>query len=298
VGSSRTSAKTTPERPSAVGRFLPARNLLKTWLFLTGACAAIGGLAWLAWGTRGASIGVFCVLLTAATIVWNGEKIVAGIAGAEELPAAESPACRSTVERLAARAHVAMPRLYVLRDGHPRAFVAGRGPSAFGLAASTGLLQALPPAELDGVLAHELAHARNRDVLPQTAAVVVAAALVEVTRVTGFLQRAFLFVLGPIASAFVHVLLSPKRELMADLRAAEICESPHGLADALIRLEQTTELVEVRASPATAPLYTVDPFPDRGLPGLFSTHPPPAERIARLRELDPDWSPLGDEPAA
>ncbi len=237
------------------------------------------------------------MLLTAATIYWNGEKIVAGIAGADELPAAEAPAFRSTVERLAARARVAMPRLYVVRDGHPRAFVAGRGPTAFGLAASTGLLQALPPAELDGVLAHELAHARNRDVLPQTAAVVLAAALVEVTRLGGFMQRTLLFVLGPVASATVHVLLSPRRELLADRRAAEICESPHGLADALIRLEQTTELVEVQASPATAPLYTVNPFPEHGLPGLFSTHPAPSERIAGLRALDPGWSPLasGDE---
>ncbi len=274
---------------------MPARNLLKTWVFLVAACGAIGGLAWLAWGTRGASIGVFCVLLTAATVYWNGEKIVAGIAGADELPVAESPGFRSTVERLAARAQVGTPRLYILRDGHPRAFVAGRGPGAFGLAASTGLLRALPPAELDGVLAHELAHVRNRDVLPQTAAVVLAAALIEVTRLGGCAQRALLFVLGPVASAFVHALLSPKREHLADRRAASICESPHGLADALIRLEQTTELVEIRASPATAPLYTVDPFPDRGLSGLFSTHPSPSDRIGRLRALDPSWSALGEE---
>ena len=116
------------------------------------------------------------------------------------------------------------------------------------------------------MLAHELAHARNRDVSPQTAAVVLAAALVEVTRLGGLMQRTLLFVLGPVASATVHVLLSPRRELLADRRAAEICESPHGLANALIRLEQTAELVEVQASPATAPLYTVNPFPEHGLP--------------------------------
>ena len=223
------------------------------------------------------------------TVHWYGERIVAGLVGAEELPLAEAPAVRSTVERLAVRAGVLMPRLYVARDGYPRAFAAGRGPTGAGLGVSLGLLQALPPAELEGVLAHELAHIRNRDVLVQTPAVVVATALIELSRVGGFLSRALLFVLGPVASAFVHALLSPAREFTADAAAAAICETPHGLADALVRLEQASELVDLQANPATAPLYTLDPFPDRGLPGLFATQPPPSERIARLRALDPEW---------
>jgi heat shock protein HtpX len=95
--------------------------------------------------------------------------------------------------------------------------------------------------------------------------------------------------LGPIASAFVHLLLSPRREFAADLAAATTCESPHGLADALIRLEQASELVEFRASPASEPLYTINPFAEEGLAALFSTHPPVAERVRRLRDLDPGW---------
>ncbi len=95
--------------------------------------------------------------------------------------------------------------------------------------------------------------------------------------------------LGPLASAIVNALLSPKREFTADALAAFVCGSPHGLADALLRLEQASELVELRANPATAPLYTLDPFPDRGLPALFATQPPPGARIASLRALDPDW---------
>jgi heat shock protein HtpX len=249
----------------------------------------LGAIGWLAGGYRITVIVVFFVLLTAATVHWYGERIVAGLVGAEELPQAEVPAIRSTVERLAARAGVTTPRLYVSRDGYPRAFAAGRGPRGSGLGVSLGLLQALPPAELEGVLAHELAHVRNRDVLVQTPVVVLAAALVELSRVGGFLSRALLFVLGPVASALVHALLSPKREFLADAGAAAICETPHGLADALVRLEQASELVDLQANPATAPLYTLDPFPERGLPALFSTHPPPAERIARLRSLDPDW---------
>jgi heat shock protein HtpX len=139
------------------------------------------------------------------------------------------------------------------------------------------------------VLAHELAHSRRRDVIVQTTAVVIAAALIELSRIGGWFQRALLFVLGPLAAAFVHLLLSPKREFQADRAAAALCRSPHGLADALIRLEQAAELVEFRANPATEPLYTFNPFAEEGLAGLFVTHPPVAERVRRLRELDPDW---------
>ncbi len=248
-----------------------------------------GAIGWFAGGLRVAAIAVFAVVLAAASTYWYGDRIVAGLVGAEELPQAESPALRSMVERLAARGGIAPPKLYITRDGFPRAFAAGRGPAGSAIGVSTGLLQALPPAELEGVLAHEVAHIRTRDVLVQTPAVVVAAALVEFTRIGGFLSRALLFVLGPIASAIVNALLSPKREFVADAFAAEICETPHGLADALVRLELAGELVELRANPATAPLFTLDPFPPRGLPGLFATQPPPADRIARLRALDPDW---------
>ena len=119
--------------------------------------------------------------------------------------------------------------------------------------------------------------------------VVVAAVLVESSRIGGWLQRALLFVLAPVAAAFVHLLLSPNREFEADRLAAEICESPHGLADALIRLEQAMELVEFRGSPATEPLYTINPFEEEGIAALFVTHPPVGERVRRLRDLDPAW---------
>ena len=95
--------------------------------------------------------------------------------------------------------------------------------------------------------------------------------------------------LGPLAAALVNLFLSPKREFLADAAAAELCHSPHGLADALIRLEQTGELVEFQASPATEPLYTINPFAEEGLAALFVTHPPVAERVRRLRALDPTW---------
>lgn len=266
-----------------------ARNLLKALVLLAAVGGLFGGIGWLLGGYRLFSIFLFCALLLASAAYWYGDRFVLGMLGARELPIAEAPGAHSSLERLAARGGVAKPRLYLLPDGFPRAFAVGRGARGSTIAVSRGLLGAAPPAELDGVLAHEVAHVRSRDVVVQTAAVVLAATLIELSRVGGFLQRALLFVLGPIASAFVHLLLSPKREFAADRIAAELCDSPHGLADALIRLEQASELVEFHASPATEPLYTINPFAEDGIAALFVTHPPVGERIRRLRDLDPDW---------
>jgi heat shock protein HtpX len=273
-----------------MARFLlPFRNALKAWLILFGLAGLFGGVGWLLGGYRLFSIFAFSAILLAAAVYWNAERVALGLVGARELPVGEAPALHSTVERLSALARVVKPRLYLLDDGHPRALAAGRGPRSSAIAVSSGLLRVCTPAELEGVLAHELAHVRNRDLLVQTSAVVMAAVLVETSRIGGWLERALLFVLGPLAAALVHLLLSPNREFAADLLAARICDSPHGLADALVRLEQASELIEFRASPATEPLYTYNPFLEEGLAAMFVTHPPLGERVRRLRELDPGW---------
>jgi heat shock protein HtpX len=266
-----------------------ALNIVKAWLLLIGTCAALGGLGWVLGGYRLLSIFVFCGLLAGAAVYWYSDRMVLGLVGARPLAQAEATTFASTVDRLAARAGVPRPRLYLIPDGYPRALSAGRGGRGQSIAVSTGLLAALPPAELEGIFAHELAHAERRDVLVQTLAAVVAATLLELSRLGGWFQRALLFALGPIASAIVNVLLSPKREFAADMRAADLCDSPHGLADALDRLEQAGELVSFAGNPATEPLHVVNPFEEQGLGGLFSTHPPVADRVRRLRELDPDW---------
>jgi heat shock protein HtpX len=270
-------------------RIAAARNLLKVWLFLAAICALLGLLGWIAGGYRLLSTVVFCTLLAAVAAYWYADRVVMGMVGAKELPLAEAPLVHSTLARLAAKAKVVKPKLYVMRDGHPRSLAAGRGPRGSAIAVSRGLLAAAPPAELEGVLAHELAHVRRRDVVSQEAAVWIAAALVEFTRIGGFLQRALMFVIGPLAAALVHLLLSPRREFAADRFAAELCQSPHGLADALLRLEQANELIEFEGNPATEPLYIVNPFDERGLAAMFITHPKTDERVRRLRELDPEW---------
>ena len=265
------------------------RNVLKALLLFAVLCAIFCGLGWALGGYRLILLFGAAAVLIAAAVYGYGDRFVLGMLGGRELQLAESPGLHLTVSRLAAKAGVPAPKLQLIPDGHPRAFAIGRGPAGATIAVSSGLLAALPPAELEGVLAHELAHIRSRDILIQQAAVVLAATLIELSRVGGFLQRALLFVLGPVASACVHLLLSPKRELAADRAAAWLCESPHGLADALIRLEQAVELVEFSASPATEPLYTINPFLEEGLAALFVTHPRPAERVQRLRDLDPMW---------
>jgi heat shock protein HtpX len=269
---------------------LAARNVLKLWALLIGFCGVLGLAGFGLDGTRGLTIFVFCGALVAAGAYWYADRVVVGMAGAREVLPAESPVLHATLERLASRAGVVKPRLYVVTDAFPRALAAGRGAGGgSAIVLSSGLVAVAAPAELEGVLAHEIAHLRHRDVLVQTTAVLISSALVEASRLGGFLQRGLLFVLGPVAAAFTHLLLSPKREFAADREAARICDSPHGLADALIRLDQAMELVDFQASPATEPLYTANPFAEQGLAALFVTHPPIGERVRRLRELDPNW---------
>ena len=269
--------------------FIAVRNVVKAWILLAGVCGVLAFVGWAIGGVRLLSIFVFCGLLLVVGAYWSFDRVVLGMVRAREIPIAEAPLLHSTVERLAARAGIVKPRLYLIPDGMPLALATGRGPTYSALALSSGVLSACPPAEIEGVIAHELAHVKHRDVALQTAVVVLSASMIELSRIGGWLERALLFVLGPIAAACVHVLLSPKREFEADRRAAELCESPHGLADALVRLDQAAELVEFKASPATEPLWTFNPFLEEGLAALFVTHPPIEERIRRLRRLDPEW---------
>ena len=266
-----------------------ARNIVKAWLLVLALAGLFALVGWLIDGVRGLTIFVFSALLLAAGAYWTLDRVVLGMLGARELPLGEAPLLHSTVERLAARAGIVKPRLYLIPDGLPIAAATGRGVRSSAVAVSTGCVAACAPAELEGVLAHEIAHVRLHDVQVQTAASVAAAVLLETSRIGGWFERALLFVLGPIAAACVHLLVSPKREFAADRYAATLCDSPHGLADALLRLEQAAELVEFEGSAASEPLFTINPFAEQGIAALFVTHPLLAERVRRLRGLDPAW---------
>jgi heat shock protein HtpX len=266
-----------------------ARNLAKAWLLLVGFCVILAAIGWALGGYRLASIFLFCALLSAGGLVFNADRVALGMVGARELPLAEAPLVHSTVGRLAMLAGVPKPRLHLLPGPHPRALSAGRGARSAAIGVSAGLLALLSPAEVEGVLAHELAKIHNRDVTVQTPLVVLAAMVIEMSRIGGWLERTLLVFLGPISASILHLMLSTKREFAADRVAAGLCGSPHGLADALIRLEQTEELFPFQSTPATEPLYTINPFDERGLAALFVTHPPVGERVRRLRSLDPGW---------
>ena len=263
-------------------RLAAAANIGKWWLLAAMLGALFGAIGWALGGPQAASIFVFCVLLAALAVYAYADRALLGMLGAREYALAEDPILRSTVDALAAKFGVVPPKLYLIPDGYPRALSAGRGPNGSSLALSTGLLGALSPAELEAVIAHELAHVRRRDVLTQTSAVMLAVVLVDLSRIGGWFERALLAILGPIAAAFVHLLLSPGRELAADRMAASLLGSGDGLADALLKLDAASDLVQFQASPATEPLYTVNPFAEEGLAALFVTHPPLERRRAAL----------------
>jgi heat shock protein HtpX len=266
-------------------RLAAAANIAKWWLLATMLGALFGAIGWALGGPQTASIFVFCVLLAALAVYAYADRALLGMLGAREYALAEDPILRSSVDALAAKLGVAPPKLYLIPDHYPRALAAGRGPAGSTIAVSTGLLGALQPAELEAVLAHELAHVRRRDVLVQTSAVMLAVVLVDLSRIGGWFERALLAVLGPIAAAFVHLLLSPKRELAADRAAAAATGSPEALSSALAKLDAASDLVRFEASPATEPLYTVNPFAEEGLAALFTTHPPLERRRAALAAL-------------
>lgn len=273
-------------------------NLAKAWLLVAFLTGLLGGLGWLVGGTTTALLFGFCALLAATGVYRYGDRALLGMLGARPYALAEEPLLRSMADTVAAKLGVRPPQLYVIADGFPRLFAVGRGPGSSALAVSAGLLQALRSEELEAAIAHELAHVRRRDVLVQTSVVLFAVTLVETSRVGGWLSRVLLYVFAPISAAFVHIVLSPKRELHADELAARSTGGAHDLADALLRLDRSAELIEFAASPATEPLYPIDPFESEGIARMFKTHPPLDVRVRRLRELGADSNGRGDASVA
>ena len=262
-----------------------ALNLAKAGALVALLATASGALGWLIGGVTTGLLFAFSSLLAATAVYRYGDRALLGMLGARPFALAEEPSLRGLTDSVAAKLGVRPPELYLIPDGFPRLFAVGRGPTSSAIAISAGALTSLRRDELSAAISHELAHVRRRDVLVQTFVVLFATTLVETSRVGGWFSRALLYVFAPIGAAFVHILLSPKRELEADAFAARSTGAGHDLADALTRLDQAAELVEFAASPATEPLYSVDPFESEGIARMFKTHPPLPDRIRRLREL-------------
>jgi heat shock protein HtpX len=247
---------------------------------------------------------VFAGLMNFVSYWWS-DKIVLWMYGAREVSDAEAPEFHTLVRRLAQRAGIPMPKVYIISTDTPNAFATGRNPQHAAVAATEGILRLLTPDELEGVIGHELGHVRNRDILTSTVAATLAGAIMMLSRMAqwaaffggarssdedeggagGIIGMLALAILAPLAAMLIQMAISRAREYQADASGAQISRKPWALADALEKLEQASRAVPMDANPATAHLFIVNPLSGSSLLNLFSTHPPIEARVARLRAM-------------
>ena len=271
-------------------------NGLKTALLL----GALSGMLLMIGELMGGANGLMTAFVIAAVMnlgsYWFSDKIVLRMYRAQEV-APGHPLYQITA-RLAQRANLPMPKVYVIPDPSPNAFATGRNPSHAAVAATEGILATLTESELEGVIAHELAHVRNRDILISSVAATIAAAIMMVARMAMFFTGSRddreggsnpivllgMMILAPLAAMLIQAAISRSREFAADATGASIAGTPYGLADALRKIEAVSKRVPLDANPATAHMFIMKPFTGGGLMALFSTHPPTEARIRALLE--------------
>jgi heat shock protein HtpX len=278
-------------------------NVLKTGILL-GVLTAILMLAGQAIaGERGMIIAFVFAAIMNLVSYWFSDRIVLAMYGAQPVDEAQAPGLHAMVRRLATRAQIPMPRIYVIPSDTPNAFATGRNPQHAAVAVTEGIMRILDEDELEGVLAHELSHVTNRDVLISTIAATLAGAI---TYLAHMAQWAAIFggrsrddeeggsnplvmmlfaILAPIAAMLVQLAVSRAREFQADASGARLAGRTYGLAKALEKIEVASRVEPLPATPATAHLFIVNPLTGQGFARLFSTHPPTEERIARLRAM-------------
>ena len=273
----------------------------RTWLLIAGLTGLLLAIGAAIGGGFLYAFAALAVLMNAAGY-WFSDKIALKASRARPLERSEAPGLARMLDELAGRAGVPTPRLYLIPSEQPNAFATGRNPAHAAVAVTEGLLAHLPEEQVRGVLAHEFAHIKNRDILVSTVAAMVAGAI---SAIANLLQLSFLFggadeedsplgligalatiVFAPLAAMLLQLGVSRQREYLADATGAQILGDETPLADALATLERGTRLAPMQVNPATASLYIANPLPRMGLATLFMTHPPTAERIRRLRALD------------
>ena len=271
-------------------------NTVKTTLLLgvmTGLFLLVGELIG---GGQGLVVGfLFAVVTNFVSYFWS-DKIVLRSYGAQEVGADHR--LYRIVAHLAQRAGLPMPRVYIIPEASPNAFATGRNPQHAAVAATEGILQILDDNELAGVLAHELALVKHRDILISSVAATMAGAIIMIARFAMFwggsrddrdggnpIAAIAMMILAPIAATLIQAAISRSREFDADAGGASITGNPLGLASALRKIESASKVVPLDANPATAHMFIIKPFSVSGLLGLFSTHPPTEARIAALTEL-------------
>lgn len=276
-------------------------NTARTGLLLAALTGIFLAVGWLVGGSSGMIIAFVMALVLNAFTYWNADKIVLRMYGARPVDEAGAPDLVRIVRRLAENAGLPMPRVYIVDNPQPNAFATGRDPQHAAIAATTGLLQSLSTEEVAGVLAHELAHVKNRDTLTMTIAAVIAGAISMLANfafffggghrrngAAGAIGAILVVLLAPLAAALVQMAISRGREYEADRVGASISGRPLWLASALAKIDRSARAVtnpEAEANPATAHMFIVNPLHGQGMDNLFSTHPSTANRIARLEAM-------------
>ncbi len=275
-------------------------NYTKTAILLAGMTALFIGIGFMIGGQTGMVIAFLFAAATNIFAFWNSDKAVLSMHGAEPASETQHAELYAMVARLASNAGLPMPKIYVMDNPQPNAFATGRDPEHAAVAATTGLLQQLSQEEIEGVMAHELAHIQNRDTLIMTVTATMAGAISMIANFAmffggrdrnnplGLIGTIATMLLAPIAAMLVQMAISRTREYAADRRGAEISGKPLALANALRRIASGVEHIENQAAesnPATAHMFIINPLSGAGMDNLFSTHPDTNNRIAALEEF-------------
>ena len=281
-------------------------NTIKTGLLL----GALTGLLMLIGGSFGGQQGVVIAFIFAMVInfgsYWFSDKIVLRMYNAQAVSENEAPELYAMVKNLALKASMPMPRVYIIPGDTPNAFATGRNEQHAVVAVTEGILRILGRDELEGVIAHELTHIRNGDILIGSIAATLAGAIVMLAHMaqwaamfggasrdddegggSNIVGLILMAILAPIAATLIQMAISRSREYLADAGGAKISGKPYGLAGALEKLSLASQTMPMKANPSTAHMFIVNPLTGRSLMNLFSTHPPIEERIARLRSMRP-----------
>jgi heat shock protein HtpX len=271
--------------------------MLKTMMLMVFLSLILVSIGAIAGGKSGMTIALIMAFAINFISYWFSDKIVLKMYRAQEVTETEEPALYGIVRRLTSKAAIPMPKVYIIDEDQPNAFATGRNPEHAAVAATSGILRILSADELEGVLAHELAHVKHRDILISTIAASIAGAISYLAHMAFFfggrgddersnpIAMIVMMIVAPIAAMMVQMAISRSREFGADEGGAEICGHPRFLANALRKLDMASKQIPMDANPATAHMFIVNPLTGGGLMKLFSTHPPMEERIARLEAM-------------
>ncbi len=276
-------------------------GMARTYMLMAAMTALFMGIGFMLGGQGGM---VMALILAAGMNIfayWNADKMVLSMHGAKAVNADTAPQLYRMTQSLARNADIPMPALYIMENNQPNAFATGRNPQHGAVAVTTGLMNALNDDELAGVIAHELAHIKNRDSLIMTVTATIAGAISMLANISMFFGHSehnrlgmfgtiAIMVLAPIAAMLVQMAISRTREYSADKIGAEICGNPNALASALAKIDQMAHQTynkEAERSPASAHMFIINPLSNRAVDNLFSTHPNTKNRIARLQQMNP-----------